>query len=434
MDPWLVLMLLLFGSALFSASELAIMGVPLYRVKRYVRSHSDSKAARIIEFLRDNPERTLITILIGNNLINVILSLYAGQVGDGIIANIALTWAVWFLVISASITFLILFFGEIIPKVFATRFAMQFALWTAPVMWGLSYLLRPVVILLEWVVTSINKLFRQEVTWVTKDDVEIFVEEGEKQWLFTDIESMIVRNLMDFRETSVDAVFRHRTEIFALDQSLTLREAIEETLAHPHSRIPIYANDKDTIIGLLTMRDLLTISYDEDNMNRPLHHFPIKEIAKVPVTASIFEMFIQMKKHGRHLAIVVDEYGGTAWLVTFEDILEAMVWDIRDEVDTNEEQDMVIIDEDTLLVKGDVILRELLHHFKIGEFTIPEGYETEIDEETMLSYIILHEFKNFAKKSDSIVFGPFTLIVTKADPQKIHRVRVEYQKKDTEEK
>lgn len=301
------------------------------------------------------------------------------------------------------------------------------ALRMAPLMRGLSYLLWPVVVFLERVVKSINKLFRHEVTGVTKDDVEIFVEEGEKQGLFTDIESMIVRNLMDFRETSVDAVFRHRTEIFALDQSLTLREAIEETLARPHSRIPIYDRDKDHIVGLLTLRDLLTISYDESNMSCSLSDFPIKEIAKVPVTASIFEMFVQMKKHGRHLAIVVDEYGGTAGLVTFEDILEAMVGDIRDEVDTDEEQDMVVIDKDTLLAKGDVILRDILHHFKIGEFSIPQWYETEIDEESMLSYILLHEFKDFAQKGDSVVFGPFTFIVTKADPQKIHRVRVEYE-------
>jgi CBS domain containing-hemolysin-like protein len=229
-----------------------------------------------------------------------------------LIAQLALTGAIGFLIISASITFLILFFGEIIPKVFATKFALKMALRMAPLMWGLSYLLWPVVVFLERVVKSINKLFRHEATGVTKDDVEIFVEEGEKQGLFTDIESMIVRNLMDFRETSVDAVFRHRTEIFALNQSLTLREAIEETLARPHSRIPIYAGDKDNIVGLLTLRDLLTISYDESNMERSLSVFPIKEIAKVPVTASIFDMFIQMKKHGRHLAIVVDEYGGTA--------------------------------------------------------------------------------------------------------------------------
>ncbi|USN57527.1 MAG: hypothetical protein H6766_03725 [Candidatus Peribacteria bacterium] len=119
--------------------------------------------------------------------------------------------------------------------------------------------------------------------------------------------------------------------------------------------------------------------------------------------------------------------------MTFEDILEAMVGDIRDEVDTDEELDIIHIDENTILVKGDVILRDVLNHFKIADFPIPDGYETEIDEESMLSYILLYELKDFAKKDDSVTFGPFTLIVTKADPQKIHRVRVEYQNGQSEE-
>lgn len=433
MDPRLLLVVMLAGSALFSSSELAIMWVPLYRVKRHIRQNPTSKTARMLEFLRDNPEKTLITILIGNNLINVMLSLYAGQVWDTVLAKFALTGAMWFAIISGSITFMILFFGEILPKVFANRFAMQFALWTAPLIRWLSYVLWPVVKLLERIVLSINKLFRQEITWVTKDDVEIFVEEGERQWLFSDLESMIVRNLMDFRETSVDAVFRHRTEIFALDASLTLGEAIEQTLSRPHSRIPLYQWDKDNMIGLITLRDLLRLAYDQKNMNRRLNQFAITEVAKVPITASIFEMFIQMKKHGRHLAIVVDEYGGTAGLVTFEDILEAMVWDIKDEVDTHEEQNIIVIDDTTLLVKGDVILRDILHHFKVSDFVIPEWFDDEIDEESMVSYILLHHLKEFAKKGDTLTFGPFTFIVTKVEEEKIRRVRIEYENPHQEE-
>jgi Mg2+/Co2+ transporter CorB len=132
MSDRLILLLMLLGSALFSSSELAIMGIPRYKIKRYVRQNASSRTAYILEYLRENPEKTLITILIGNNLINVMLSLYAGQVGNSVLAGFAITGAIGFAIISASITFLILFFGEIMPKVFANRFALTFAQWTAP--------------------------------------------------------------------------------------------------------------------------------------------------------------------------------------------------------------------------------------------------------------------------------------------------------------
>lgn len=119
---------------------------------------------------------------------------------------------------------------------------------------------------------------------------------------------MIVKNLMVFRETSVEAVFKHRTEIFALADTLTLSDTIKIVLSKPYSRIPIYHQDKDHIIGLLTIRDLLSLMSDPSNHTKQLKEFQLKSIAKVPITASIFQMFTEMKVHGWHIAIVVDEY------------------------------------------------------------------------------------------------------------------------------
>ena len=434
MPSRLIVVFLLLWSALFSASELAIMWVPLYKIKRFQRQNPTHRFAKILARLRERPERTLITILVGNNLMNVILSLYAWSLGDGITQWFGLTGPMGFFLISFAITFLILFFGEIIPKVFANRFSLSLALWISPLMLWLEYIIFPIVWLLEKMVQAINRLSKSDAEKVSRDDVEIFVEDGEKQGIFTEVESLIVKNLMDFRETSVDAVFRHRTEIFALSAWCELGEAIEEVLANPHSRIPIYQWDKDNIVGILTLRDILRLAYDEENKTKPLYSFSLNEVAKVPITASIFDMFMQMKKFGWHMAIVVDEYGGTAWLVTFEDILEAILGDIKDEVDTHEEQEIVDIDQDTLIVKGDVTLREVLHHLKLSEFQVPEDFADEIDEESMISYIILHHLKNFAKKGDTVLFGSLELTVTKVnhEGEKIERVKIDNRTENNE--
>src|SRR5690606_3362878 len=128
----------------------------------------------------------------------------------------------------------------------------------------------------------VNNLFSNVDNNVSRDDVEIFVEEGEKQGIFTAVESMIVRNLMVFRETSVEAVFKHRTEIFALADTLTLEEAIKIILTKPYSRIPIYHHDKDHIVGFITLRDLLSMMMDgKKDYTKKLSEFPLKNIAKV---------------------------------------------------------------------------------------------------------------------------------------------------------
>jgi len=134
------------------------------------------------------------------------------------------------------------------PKAFASKFALQLALRVSPFIHALHRLLIWIVWPLEQLVKRVNSLFKEGDTNVSRDDVEIFVEEGERQGIFTAVESMILKNLMVFRETSVEAVFKHRTEIFALSDTLTLEEAIKIILTKPYSRIPIYHNDKDHVI------------------------------------------------------------------------------------------------------------------------------------------------------------------------------------------
>ena len=146
------------------------------------------------------------------------------------------------------------------------------------------------------------------------------------------------------------------------------------------------------------MRETLRLYANNKNHDKKLKDFKLRNVAKVPITASIFEVFLDMKKYGRHLAVVIDEYGGTAGIVTFEDILEDLVGSIRDESDQYEEGEIIKVDKHILKVKGDVILRDVIDVLQITGFKIPEELVEELDEEETVSYIILHQLKDFAKK------------------------------------
>ncbi len=412
-------------SALFSSSELAIMWVPMYKIKKYISENSKNPwSAKLLLNLREKSERTLIAILIGNNLVNVALSIYAATLWDTILAKFAIWGAVWFLMVSVSITFLILFFGEIIPKVFAAEYALKFGMFVSPIIKWIIFLLFPLVWVLEQIIYALKRLVWENEERVSKEDVDIFVEEWMKSWIFTKTESLIIHNFLEFSDRDVESVFQHRTSLVAVSEDITLADASAAFLENTYSRIPLYRGDKDQIVGLITLRDVLHLSQNEKNLTRTLKSFNLKNIAKVPITASIFDVFLDMKKHWRHFAVVIDEYGGTAWFVTFEDILEDLVGAIRDESDGREDAEITKIDQDTAKVQWDTILRDVIDILWINGFQIPE--EFDVSEEDTMSYIFLEVLKDFAKKWDVIQFGDIQLEVLKVNKEwdAIQKVRV----------
>jgi putative hemolysin len=209
---------------------------------------------------------------------------------------------------------------------------------------------------------------------------------------------LIIHNLLEFRERKVESVFTHRTDVFAVSYESTLHEAVQHMLATPHSRIPVYRKDKDDIVGLITIREALRLYVDSAHHEKKLQDFHFHAIKKIPITASIFDVFLDMKKNGRHFCVVIDEYGGTAGIVTFEDVLEDLVGSIRDEADFGEEGEIIKIDASTLKVKGDVPLRDTIDMLQVTGFKLPEALAEQLTEEETVSYFILHELQDFAKK------------------------------------
>lgn len=415
MIPALIVTGLLLLSALFSSSELAIMWVPIYKIKKYLKEHPKSKAATLLLNMRNSSEKTLIAILIGNNLVNVALSIYASKLWDTILWNLALGGAYSFLVVSVSITFLILFFGEIIPKVFATSNALRYGLWVAPIIQWVIWVLYPFVWILEKATFAIKTLVWVSTDEVTKEDVDVFVEEGKSAGIFTSTEALIIHNFLEFDDREVESVFQHRTQVVALNEEKTLQEAIQYILQNPYSRIPVYRTNKDHIIAIITLREILKLSQDPKNLTRKLKWFPLRPCPKIPITASIFDVFLDMKKHGRHFAVVIDEYGGTAGIVTFEDILEDMVWAIRDETDGGEDAEIIKIDDTTVRVQWETLLRDVIDILQIYGYQIPEEFQDNVSEEDSIAYVILQVLKEFAKKWDVIHFWDLTMEVLKTN-------------------
>lgn len=433
MSPTVLILLLLVASAFFSASELAIFWTPLYKIKQLVNNWK-SKTAELLLKLRNNSEKTLITILIGNNFVNVLVSIYAAQLWDWIIRTLALSASVGLIVVPVVITFLILLFWEIIPKVFATKYSLKFALFVSRFVRFLYYILSPIVLVLEFFIKILNKIFKWNEEKVSSDDIETFVDDWKKQWLFSDSQSKIIKNLLNFHELSAENVFRHRTKMLSLSIDLTVEKAIHKILQNPYSRIPVYKWDNDNVVGILTIRDALRLTNsDPDYYQKKLSEITLRPVFRIPITANIFEVFLKMKKSWHHFAIVLDEYWWTAWILTFEDILEEMVWDIKDEFDLNEEKDILKLDDNILIVRWDVLLKEVLNALEIQNYDIPDEIVENISKEDEISYIILSMLKEFAKKWDIVMLWQLKLKVVEISDKKnsIQKVKVEYMKKNS---
>ena len=421
----LIVTILLFLSAFFSASEIAIMSVPIYKVKQLLYE-KQAKLAKILLYLRENTEKTLITILIWNNLVNVILSVYSAKIWDHLLSNFALAGAVWMIIISIVVTFFILLFWEIIPKVFASKFSLQFALFIAPIIKWLYYLLFFIVIFFEWIVFLFNKIFWENHDKVSKQDIEVFVTEWRKEWLFSEIESMIIKNLLLFEEKELESVLKHRIDVFALNKNLTLQEAIQKVLKHGYSRIPVYSDNIDNIIWIITIRDMLQALYENGKKQVKLSDLKLKPALKIPITAKLLDTFIKMKKTGFHFAIVLDEYWWVQGIITFEDILEELVWDIKDETDINETSEIIQKTDNSITIKWNVTLRQALFYLWYRwKINLTKEEEDMFSEDDMLSYIILAKLSRFAKKWDVVIIDNFKISIESVEKNRIKTLKVE---------
>lgn len=374
----ILLVILIFINAFFAASEIAFISLNDLKVEKEAKEGS-KKAIKIRKMLK-NPSEFLATIQIGITLAGFLSSAFASETFADHLAPLLNSWIpylsveTWKVIAVVLITIILsyftLVFGELVPKRLAMKNSEKIAYGTIGVISFISKVTRPFVKLLTFSTNTISKMFgvnQEEEETVTEEEIRMMVDVGQQKGAIEDNEKEFINNVFEFNDKTVSEVMVHRTDIRAIDGDLSINEAIQELSENcRNSRIPVYEEDIDSIIGIISVRDLL---FSSKNKNTKIKNI-CRNVYTVPETKALDELFREMQKSKNQMAIVIDEHGGTAGLITMEDILEELVGDIYDEYD-NVEKKYEKIDENTYMLKGDLNLYEVE---KILDVDIKEEY------------------------------------------------------------
>lgn len=395
-----ILFIILFSlSAFFSWSEIALMTLPIHKVDTFVKNKR--WGAKALKYVKIHSDKLLITILIGNNLVNTYAAALATQISITIARNSWIEEAVAIWLSTWIITFLILMFGEIIPKSYATKNAEKIAFFAAHIYKFLIFILYPIIIVIEFII----KLF----TWthkkssITDEELEVFIDMGKDSWTLDDDEHERIKNILWLWDMCVEDIMTPRVDIEWINDEITVKEAYEYYLSHTRSRIPVYKNNPDKIHSILTIRDLLK-AIKEGKEDQKINSVVISNALKVPLNQPIDKLLEIFQKSHRHIAIVLDEYGWVAGLITLEDIIEEVFWEIRDETD-KEHDEIKKIKENLYTIDSSAIIDDVLEEFDL-ELKHINLDEKDFSTETV-SYVITDKLEWFPNKGEIINFDVY---------------------------
>ncbi|HRX64144.1 MAG TPA: hemolysin family protein [Candidatus Absconditabacterales bacterium] len=390
----LIFVILFLLSAFFSGSETAFMSIPEHKIEAFLKQKKFG--ARELKKLRSNNDRLLITILIGNNLINVFTASLATSIAIQISNTLGSAQSMAIGISTGVITLLLLLFGEIFPKTLATRYADKISLSVSKIYIILQIILYPVVVSVDFVMKLLQK--KSSVSTVTDEEVEAFIDLGKNSGVFEKGEYEKIKNMLDFYEITCEEIMTPRIKIDALDTKISVDEAIEKMFKFSHSRILVYNDDIDHIEWVVTLKELLLVR-NKGMGSETLDKLSLSPVIKVPLTKPIHSLLDIFKKQRKHVAIVIDEYGGVAGLVSLEDVVEEVFGEIQDE--TDREIDPIRPDNNGgYLFQSEVRVDEMLAKFGL-EFENVGLDEKEFGGET-LGYFVTSCLQRFPKKGDEI--------------------------------
>lgn len=374
MNPYLAIVLLMIGSAFFSSAEIAYASANKPRLKKAAEA-GDRKAQWAVD-ISDHYDKSLCSVLIGNNLVNIASSSVATVVAMALVGDAGVAVATFVM------TVLLLIFGEILPKQLGKQFCDPYSLLIAPILRAFMWITSPLVFIFMGFVEKLSHLWggKSDETSITYDDLVTIIETVEEEGIIDEDQSELLQSAIEFDETEVQEIVTHRTELTALDINDSLSENIEIALKSEFSRIPVYDDTIDDIIGVLPVANLLKALLDEP---APDIRSLLSEAEFVPQTRKLPEALEQMRQSQNHILIVTDDYGGTLGIVTMEDILEELVGDIWDETDEID-PDIVENEDGSLTVDGTTMLSDLLDHVEIEDPELEDyvitvsGYITEV--------------------------------------------------------
>lgn len=365
MQEILILLIATIGlSGFFSGAEVALVSVSRLKAKQL--ADQKIKNASYLFYLKENFSKTLITILIGNNLVNIGASALATKMALDAFGNAGVSIA------TGVMTFLILTFGEIVPKTFASKQARSLSLFISPIIYYLMFVFYPIVWAFHKFSLYINKFGKAQEEVVTEQELKYLISVGEQQGQIKPDEKEMIQNVLRFDDTPVHQVMTPRVDVFALDHSLTIKQVLPLILEQGFSRIPVYEDHLDKIKGVVVVKDIL------EQVNKKKFKTKLSSIMNealfVPETKKIDTVLRELQRQSNHMAIVVNEHGGVEGVITIEDLLEEIVGEIFDESD---EIETLIrhVSNKTWSVLGKTPLRLLNKRLKLG-LAVNSNYNT----------------------------------------------------------
>ena len=407
-----IIAILLLMSAYFSATETAFLAASKTRLKLLAEK---SKKARLALKLSEDYDRLISTILIGNNLVNIAIAslgtvLFVHLLGEGIGATVS----------TAVITIVVLIFGEVCPKSIAKDSPESFALFSAPIINALIYLFMPISFALSIIRKLISKLFKtkEEDTAMSQEELLMIVDEAEQEGGIDEDESELLHNAIEFSELSAEDILTHRVDLEAFDIETDKKDIAHLFSTTKFSRLLVYEENIDKIIGVIHIKDF----YSETAITRQ----SIREIMTPPIfvlkNEKIDDLLRKLQQAKSHVAIVLDEYGGTYGMVTMEDILEELVGDIWDEHDEVVEE-LKEIDENTFHVDGMMNFEDFCEEFAIkaeSQAISVGGWASE-------------QLEKIPDIGDSFEFGNFSITVSEMDVNRVSLLEIKKIPEETED-
>lgn len=402
-------------AAFFSLSETALLSLTRSQIAELRENSDEDINARRLTTMLEDPRRFLIFILAGNTLVNVLSATVAALATSHILDNDAkLEWIVY-LIQGVAVTAVLLVMGEIVPKFTAVRNPYRWSLRLATPLAMFNVLLWPITAVMaplaEWIARALG--VEKKKLWVSEEEVKTLLEVGEEHGALEKTERDMIHSIFELGEISVREIMVPRTDMIAVDVKTSLADVLALLRKCGHSRLPVFEERIDNVIGILHVKDLMTYYpfKDEVDLKRIIRaaHF-------VPEAKTIDELLKQFQEQRVHMSIAVDEYGGTAGLVTLEDVIEEIVGEIQDEHDA-ERTLWTRLDENTVLIDAKLDVEAV--NDVLGEDVIPID-----DDFDTLGGFILAELGDFPEMQTRVEFHNYEFVVEEVRRHRIGRIRV----------
>lgn len=409
----LIILILILLSAFLSGSEVAIFGLSNSQKKK-LKEENSKNSERIIKLLSE-PKKLLATILIGNNLVNVAIVIISSLILKDVFSNYSFSPILNFVIQVILVTFLILLFGEVIPKVYANNYNINFSKLMAFPLTILKIVFRPLSRLLISSTAIIDKKIDKKIEVLNPEELGHALDLT-KDSVQNKEEKKILEGIVKFGNTDVKQIMTPRTDVIAFDQNIDYKTLINELRTVKFSRIPVYEDSFDQIKGILYVKDLLGKIKEPSTYNWNLL---LRDAKFVPENKKLDDLLKEFQEEKTHIAIVVDEYGGSSGLVSLEDVLEEIVGDITDEFD-EKDISFVKIDNKSYLFDGKT---PLIDFYKILNID-GKSFEVVKGESDTIAGFCIEQAGKILLKNEKIVFGKYTFIVEASDKRRIKKIKI----------